>query len=62
MTPSRRRTPPPWMAYVGTALTAATIGWGAITQWFTLQQRVTLLEQQEHYIHGEFTIPPSEAK
>ena len=52
--------PPPWMAYVGIALTASTIGWGAITQWFTLQQRVHDLELRERYVHGTFEMPKTD--
>lgn len=54
---TKRRSASPWLAYIGVALTCATIGWAAVTQWFTLLQRVHDLEREQHYLHGDITVP-----
>lgn len=48
----KRKAAPPWFAYVGVALTSATIGWAAVTQWFDLKQRVHDLERAQQFMHG----------
>lgn len=44
---------PHWSVYVFLALAVVGLLWQATAAWFGLQQRVTLLEREEQYNHGD---------
>lgn len=52
-----RRSNPPWLAYIGVFLAVAGFAGGLANQWFSLKERVRLLEEREHYLHGDFAVP-----
>lgn len=44
-----------WQAWVALAVTVSGFAWGLASGWFSLEKRVTLIEERERYSHGDVT-------
>lgn len=53
-----RSSAPPWLAYIGVFLAVMGFAGGLANQWFSLRERVKVLEDEQRYLHGTFTVPP----
>lgn len=42
-----------WLPYIGAIVVATSFGWAVLSGWFSLVNRVNLLEREQQYSHGD---------